>query len=306
MSDLSITSSIRPPELRRSWMFVPGMNAAIQQRAIGSGADVVVVDLEEFTAKNDRPAARKNIIQLMEDCRAQHVVGAVRINKMEEDGYDDLAGIMSGQPAVIFIPHAETAQQIAVLDKAISEFEVTYGIAPGSTEITPTIESATGMLALREILNASPRVKSCLLAAEDYTDSLGGVRGPDGIELQYAKSRFLLECVAAKCVAIDPPCTFYSHETLSQDLATSRRLGYVGKCVVFTDHLPMVHAVFTPSEEQVKDALALITAFEHQKTNPPTEISLWIDAPKYNNAKRLIARHAKFDAYAKNFRRVAV
>ncbi|CPO13833.1 citrate lyase subunit beta [Bordetella pertussis] len=101
------------------------------------------------------------------------MIGAVRINKLEEDGLDDLRGIMAGAPDAIFLPHAESAAQIAALDRAISACEAEAGLAPGSTEIVPTLESALGVTRACEILTASPRVSACLLAAEDLTASLG-------------------------------------------------------------------------------------------------------------------------------------
>ncbi|WP_406939749.1 aldolase/citrate lyase family protein, partial [Bordetella pertussis] len=98
------------------------------------------------------------------------------INKLEEDGLDDLRGIMAGAPDAIFLPHAESAAQIAALDRAISACEAEAGLAPGSTEIVPTLESALGVTRACEILTASPRVSACLLAAEDLTASLGAER----------------------------------------------------------------------------------------------------------------------------------
>ncbi|WP_231502484.1 CoA ester lyase [Herbaspirillum sp. RV1423] len=290
----------RPPTLRRSWMFVAGMDQAAHARAIAGGADVVVADLEEFTAAADRPEARLRIAAMMADCRAQGVVGAVRVNKLEHDGHADLRGVMAGHPDVVFLPHVDRAEQIVALAAEISLLEADYGIAPGSTEIAPTIESAAGMLALSAIFNASPRVTSCLLAAEDFAASLGAERGADGIELRYARSRFLLECVAAGVVAIDCPCTFRNTTTLTGDLEVARRLGFKSKCVVFPEHVALLNAAFTPSVEQVRAAEQLCGAFERQKSAPPADLALWIDAPLYNNARRLLARHAEMDGWRSN------
>ncbi|MFJ0645209.1 aldolase/citrate lyase family protein, partial [Bordetella bronchiseptica] len=88
----------RPASLRRSWMFVPGLLEQAQAAGLASGADALVADLEEFTAPADRPAARRRIVALLAQCRAAGVIGAVRINKLEEDGLDDLRGIMAGAP----------------------------------------------------------------------------------------------------------------------------------------------------------------------------------------------------------------
>jgi citrate lyase subunit beta / citryl-CoA lyase len=281
----------RPPSLRRGWMFVAGMDGDAQRVAIDGGADVVVADLEEFTTEADRPAARPRIAALMAQCRQRGVVAAVRINKMDGDGSADLAGVMPGRPDVVFLPHVEAPGQIVALDDEIGALEATHGIPPGSTEIAPTIESATGLLALGAILRASVRIKTCLLAAEDLAASLGAERGPDGVELLHARGRFLLECVAAGCVAIDCPCTFRATAALEADLRLARRLGFKAKCVVFPEHVAALNLAFTPSAEAVRAARELRKAYDMQRRNPVVDVSLWIDAPRYHNAGRLLERH---------------
>jgi citrate lyase subunit beta/citryl-CoA lyase len=297
-SNLVQMSVCRPPALRRSWMFVAGMDRVAQDRAIVGGADVVVADLEEFTAVADRPAARLRIVDMVQRCRAQGVVAAVRVNQLAHDGVADLRGIMAGRPDVVFLPHVDQSQKILALAAEISLLEQQYGMVAGSTEIAPTIESAAGMLALGEILRASPRVRCCLLAAEDFADSLGAQRGADGIELLYARSRFLLECVAAGVQAIDCPCTFRAVATLTADLALAGRLGFKGKCVVFPEHVALLNAALTPSALQVQQAGQLCLAYEQQKLVPPADLAQWIDAPLYNNARRLLARHAALTSWA--------
>src|SRR5690606_22285334 len=132
---------LRPARLRRSWMFVPGLDEVAQRRGLESGADVLVADLEEFTAPADRPAARQRIVALFKLCRARGTVAAVRINTLAGDGLADLRGIMPGAPDAILLPHAENAEQIRALDEAIAACEAEFGLAAGRTEIVPTLES---------------------------------------------------------------------------------------------------------------------------------------------------------------------
>jgi citrate lyase subunit beta/citryl-CoA lyase len=284
----------KPLALCRSWMFVPGMDQARQAEVIAGGADVVVADLEEFTDKSDRPVARERIVAMLETCRQSGVLGAVRINKLEEDGHEDLAGIMKGAPDFVFLPHSETAAQMRALDEAITAQEKLHGIPEGSTIIVPTIESAVGMVALGSMLRASARIKVSMLAVEDMANNLGAERSESGFELHYARSRFLMECVSAGCVAIDCPCTFRRIDVFQADTLFGRGLGYRAKCVVFPEHVHLLNAAYTPSEEQVMEAKALCAAFEKQKKQPPADLSLWVDAPKYNNARRLLDRHQQF------------
>lgn len=284
----------RPARLRRTWMFVSGLDSTRQHAAILAGADVVVADLEEFTQPQDRPEARLQIVSLMHSCRDQGVVGAVRVNKLDEDGCADLEGVMPGRPDAVFLPHVETAEQIVALDTEITRLETLLDLPRGATEIVPTIESAKGLLALASVLQASTRIKHALLSAEDFAASLGAERGLDGIELQYARGRFLLECVAVGCLPIDCPFTFRAVDALKVDLAVARRLGFKAKCVVFPEQVLLVNHTFTPSELEVDEANRLVQSYELQASQALTNITEWVDAPRYNNARRLLARHDEF------------
>lgn len=287
----------RPASLRRSWMFVPGLLEQAQAAGLASGADALVADLEEFTAPADRPAARRRIVALLAQCRAAGVIGAVRINKLEEDGLDDLRGIMAGAPDAIFLPHAESAAQIAALDRAISACEAEAGLAPGSTEIVPTLESALGVTRACEILTASPRVSACLLAAEDLTASLGAERGPDGIELHALRARFLVDCVAAGCLPIDCPFNYRDPAAQQADLLWARRIGLKSKCAVFAEQVPAIHAAFTPDADRVAAARDLAARFEAQRDGRDAG-GARVDPPDYNTARRLLAHHAEFEQWA--------
>ncbi len=294
----------RPAALRRSWMFVPGMDAAAQAAGLASGTDALVADLEEFTAPVERPAARPRIAALFATCRAQGVVAAVRINKLEDDGLADLRGVMPGAPDAVFLPHAESAAQIIALDQAISALESELGLPAGSTEIVPTLESALGLVRAYDILTASPRVSACLLAAEDLTASLGAERGKDGIELHAVRARFLVDCTAAGCVPIDCPFNYRDLPALETDLRWARRLGLKSKCATVAEQVPLIHQVFTPSASEVDTARNRVARFEAQRAGQHDAER--IDPPTYNTARRLLARHDQFERWAAERRAQAV
>lgn len=294
----------RPAALRRSWMFVPGMDAAAQASGLASGTDALVADLEEFTAAVERPAARPRIAALFATCRAQGVVAAVRINKLEDDGLADLRGVMPGAPDAVFLPHAESAAQIVALDQAITALEAELGLPAGSTEIVPTLESALGLVRAYDILTASPRVSACLLAAEDMTASLGAERGKDGIELHAVRARFLVDCTAAGCVPIDCPFNYRDLPALEADLRWARRLGLKSKCATVAEQVPLIHQVFTPAPPDVDAARDCVARFEAQRAG--RHDAERIDPPTYNTARRLLARHDQFERWAAERRAQAV
>ncbi|AJG22705.1 HpcH/HpaI aldolase/citrate lyase family protein [Cupriavidus basilensis] len=287
----------RPPGLRRSWLFVPGLDPVRQHAALESGPDVVVADLEEFTSPADRPAARARIAALMGECRARGIVGAVRINKLDGDGLDDLHGVLPGAPAAVLLPHTESGAQILALDQQITGLERELGLPHGHTEIVPTLESARGIVAAPAILSASPRVSACLLAAEDLSADLDAVRGPDGIELHHVRARFLVDCIAAGCVPIDCPFNYQDATALAADLAWARRIGLKAKCTVFPHQVAAIHAALTPSAQQVAQAQDRVGRYEAARDGKPAQ-GPRIDSPDYNTARRLLARHAGFVQWA--------
>ncbi|OWT81133.1 CoA ester lyase [Achromobacter sp. HZ28] len=274
-------------------MFVPGLHADKQRAGLESKADVLVADLEEFTAPADRPAAWARIITFMAECRAQGAVGAVRINKLDQGGLDDLAGIMSGRPAAVLLPHVETPAQVAALDAACTAHERRLGLPLGSTEIVPTLESARGVVSAVAILTASPRVSACLLAAEDLSTDLGVVRGPDGIELQPVRARFLVDCIAAGCVPIDCPFSYRDDDALRADLAWARRIGLKAKCTVRESQVALIHVAMTPSHAEVAQARETVRHYEA----PDVAGEAPVNGPDYGNARRLLARHEAFEAW---------
>ena len=286
----------RPVHLRRSWLFTSGLDLGAQDAAIASRPDVVVADLEEFTAPADRPVARPRVATLMQRCRDHGIVAAVRINRLASDGLDDLRGVMPGSPDAVFLPYVESAEEIIALGQAITALENRLEIAPGTTEIVPTIESALGFVRIQAILQASDRITACLLAAEDLTADLGAERGPDSLELNHLRSRFLVECRAANRIAIDCPFNYQDPAAQDADLVWARRIGLKAKCAVYPAQVAAIHAMLTPSSAQVAEAEKLVARFEAFRRgedvgSPPPQ------GPDHHTARRLLARDLEFRSW---------
>src|SRR5262249_62005563 len=132
----------------------------------------------------------------------------------------------------------------------------------GTTEIVPSIETAAGLVTTHAIARAAKRVTACLLGAEDMAADLGVERTPEGVELEYVRSRFFVECVAVGVVAIDVPYTFSDEVGARSDTQHGRRLGYQAKSGVSPAHVSSVNEGLTPGHEAVERAQRLVTAFE--------------------------------------------
>jgi citrate lyase subunit beta/citryl-CoA lyase len=221
------------------------------------------------------------------------VVVAVRVNPLDQDGMDDLAAVMRGRPDIVALPKVAEPHHVVRLDEAVTRFERDYGIAEGSTSLLPNIEFARGLVQTGAIAMASRRIIGCLMASEDLAADLGAERGSDGLELAYARQRFIVECRAAGVVAVDCPYTWSDAEGVERDTIWARRLGYTAKSLVDPAHAPIVNGVLTPGEEQLRQARRIVAAFEAARTQGFGRVELdgsLLEVPTYSNAKRLIAR----------------
>jgi citrate lyase subunit beta / citryl-CoA lyase len=295
-----VNRTLRPVLLRRTWLFCAGADSSSQQAALAARPDVLVPDLEDSTAAALRPRARAMIVELLNACREQGIVPAVRVNVLEEDGLADLDAVMRARPQAVFLPKTVSPAQVAALDQAIGERERALGIPWGSTEIAPNIETPSGLVETLSIARASPRVKACLLASEDMAAALGAERGPEGVELDYARARFLVECVAAGVLAIDAPYTFSDVAGAQAEAMRSRRLGYKAKSAVAPQHVAALEAVLTPGPAELARARRMVDAFDaaHAAGKDRVELDgVLVEVPTYANAKRLLDRAAELEAF---------
>lgn len=290
----------RPPQMRRSWLFLPGADEARLRAAAGMNGDVLIQELEDFTPAPLRPQARALSADILRLWRAAGRVAAARVNPLEICGRDDLAAVMAGRPDVVMLAMAQTPEQIHALDEAISFHERALGVTPGATEIVPNIETAKALVAAGAIAGASPRVSAMLLATEDLAADLGAERTPQGGELDYARRRFLVECVAAGVVAIDCPFTYADATHLDADLRFARGLGYTAKSLVNPDHLGTIHAALTPGAQDVARARRMIEAFDAARATGADRAEvdgLMVEVPTARAARRLLARHEALSRY---------
>ena len=290
----------RPIDLRRSWLFVPGGDAAALRDAPGSGADALIQELEDFVPADRKGAARAMIADTMQQWRAAGVVAAVRINPLSApEGMADLEAAMRAGADAILLPKTHGAADVGEVDRAMARWERALGLAVGSVELVPNVESARGLVDTLAIARAAPRVTACLVASEDMATDLGAERARDGHELDYVRQRFLVECTAAGVLAIDCPYTWSDVEGVRAEAEWARRLGYGAKSLVAAEHAVVVNQVFTPQPPAVAAARQIVEAFERAQRDGHGQAMLdgnLVEHPTYRNAQRLIERSEAFAA----------
>jgi citrate lyase subunit beta / citryl-CoA lyase len=286
---------LRPLELCRSWLFVEGADEhALLVVAPTCGADVLVQDLEDFTPPELRGNARAIAPEAFRRWREAGRIAAVRVNPLAAGGMDDLAAVMRGAPDIVALPKVSEPGQVALLAAAVSRCEREYNLADGATMLLPNIELARGLVQTAAIVRASARVKACLIGSEDLAADLGAERGADGIELAYARQRFLVECVAEGALAVDCPYTWFGDaDGLARDTHWARRLGYQAKSAVDPEHCAIINAVLTPTAAEIAAARAILDAFAAAQGSGRSRVEvggILLEKPAADRAGRLIAR----------------
>lgn len=281
------------PDLRRTWLFGPGADPAAHELMFGSGADALILDLEDFTPPDRRDEARDNMPGFVARCRKLGLMAAIRINQLEKDGSHDLEAAMKTRPDAIVYPMAEHPQQIQALNAAITDGEAASNIEQGGTEIVPVCETALGVVNVRSMAAASGRIFCAILGSEDLAADLCAERGRDAQELDYARRRFVVECRASKIEPVDAPYTYNDLDGAQREATFSRRLGYRSKSLVRPDHAATLNSVFTPQLDELEHAGEIVARFETARKQGEDRVlvnGLWVEVPAYRNACRIIDR----------------
>lgn len=266
-----------------TWLYAPGDRPERFRSALASGADVVIVDLEDAVAPERKAAARDNVRALLVQATATPVV--VRINDARTRWAADDLAMLSRAPAVagIRIPKVEGAGDVQ---------RVCDALGGRALPLHCVIESARGLEAGFAIATADPSVASVALGEADLRSDLG-VSDEDG--LLWARSRIV---VAARAARLPPPVMSVYPDVNDIDglAASSRRgraLGFLGRAAIHPRQLPVIEAAFRPSEAEVRDARALLDALASARARHHAVAVLpdgrFVDRAMVEGAQRVIA-----------------
>ena len=292
-----MTTSRRPPELRRSWLFLPGAEREVLLAAGESGGDVLIQEFEDFTPPARRPEAREISGEVLAAWKRAGALAAVRVNPLGEDGLADLAAVMEGAPDLVFLPKVERPDHMSELDRQVGRLERELGLEPGSTELVPNVETAAGFLRVAEILSASPRIRAGIAGGEDMGADLGVERSRNSSEMAHIRAQFHLIARGHGKVAVDMPYTWTDLEGCEADAHEARRLGYTAKTAVHPPHCVVINRVLTPSAEAAASARRIVAAFETARDRGQARVEVdgsLVEVPIYLNAKRIAARADAF------------
>ncbi|MBO1264524.1 citrate (pro-3S)-lyase subunit beta [Proteiniclasticum sp. SCR006] len=280
--------------LRRTMMFVPASNAGMLRDAYIYGADSIMFDLEDSISLKEKDTSRFLVYQAVKTIDYGATETVVRINSLDMGGKDDVHAMVRAGIDVIRLPKTETAQDILDVEEVILEAERQCGREEGSTRMMAAIEGPVGVLNALSIATASRRLIGIALGAEDYVTSMKTRRYPErnSEEIFFARSMIVHAARAAGIAALD---TVFSDvndsETLRKETELIRQLGFDGKSVINPRQISIVNSVFTPTEKEIANAVAVMHAIEEAEAKGSGVIALngkMIDKPIVERAERVL------------------
>jgi citrate lyase subunit beta/citryl-CoA lyase len=286
----------------RSLLFVPGNSDRKLTKALSSGADVIIVDLEDSVAAADKAAARAvaaDFISGLVGDRTARIY--VRVNELASGlAKDDLAAVIAARPDGIMLPKCNSGADVVELAAMLRVAEAERGIDDGTTAIIPLItETAAGVLAAASYGYAHPRLAGLTWGAEDLSAAIGATATRDDLGrytdvFRLARALTILAASAAGVTAIDTVfVNFRDAAGLRRECAEAARDGFTAKLAIHPDQVPVINEVFTPSAEAVARARAIVQAFAD--AGNPGVVALggqMYDRPHLKRAERLLARAA--------------
>jgi citrate lyase subunit beta/citryl-CoA lyase len=285
---------------RRSIHFVPGGQQKMLEKALTLPADGLILDLEDAVPP-DRKAATRPIVR---EWLARDFGGRerwIRMNPVSTElARDDLAETIAGRPDGYVVPKPRHAGDIREIAQRLDRLEHQHGIAAGATRLLPiATETPEGLLNIRDVAAASPRIVAISWGIEDLGAAMGlpRVRDAHGRYLDIPRYARTMCAVAASAAGVDWLDTVYTDiadlEGLRRECEDGVAMGFSGKISIHPSQIEIINAVFTPDKTLVAEARELVALFEEHRTRGAYAFRFkgqMVDAPHLTRARKLIER----------------
>lgn len=282
----------------RSLLFVPADSERKFEKALGSGADALIVDLEDSVAQANKAAARDMAARSVADHRGGPLL-YVRVNDLSTGlTDDDLAAVMAAAPHGIMLPKAGGIADVARLSLRLRVLEARHELADGSTRIIPLVtETPAGVLNVQSYARGDDRLAGLTWGAEDLSAEIGASATRDDAGrytdvFQFARVSTILAASAANVAAIDTVYPdFRDMEGFRRDCVEGARDGFTARMAIHPAQVAAINEVFTPSLEAIAEAEAIVAAFAAAGNAGVVGIDgRMVDRPHLKRAERLLAR----------------
>ncbi|MCM3516620.1 CoA ester lyase [Nocardioides sp. P86] len=282
---------------RRTQLFLPANRAERATRAATSGADAVVLDLEDSVPPGERPAARAGlgaaVAALREARPGLHVV--VRVNAGADLG-TDLAAAVGAEADAVLVPKVEAASDVEEVDRLLDRAEAARGTTGRRTEVQLLVESPRGLLSVAQVAAAGARTVALALGTEDLSAELEVDPTDPDFDLRWAHGLLLCAARAHGLAAyglLGSLAVVHDLTALARDARRSRAFGYLGALCIHPAQVPVLHEAFSPTAQEVDHARRVVAALAEGERAGTTAVQLdgrMVDTPVALRARRLLAR----------------
>tara|TARA_A100001011_G_scaffold149656_1_gene157915 strand:- start:5336 stop:6208 length:873 start_codon:yes stop_codon:yes gene_type:complete len=270
---------------RRSFLFTPGIRPELFPKALKSGADIVCVELEDGIAPKDKDEARKKALSLFQNkLNNDDTETIVRVNCLREAfGIEDLQAILKtdNPPPGIMVPKVRTPDEVILLDNLLTE-------RGHETRLHIIIETNAALEAAYEIAHSSSRIDALFFGGVDMAAELRCSLAWE--PLLYARSRVVHAAASAELDVLDVPyLDLDDHEGMIDAASKAKSLGFSGKGSIHPKQIHALNEVFTPSEQEIKKAKRIVSAFEEADTGLIVIDGKLIEKPVLREMYRILA-----------------
>ena len=279
---------------RRALLYMPGDDWKKITKSLTLGVDCICMDMEDGVAVNRKAGARATIAKALQELDFGKSEKLARINSVGSGWEkDDIAAVLPHHPDGIVIPKIESLDQIKWGSEIIEAAELRYGWPINSVRMLVGVETAKGILNLKEIAS-HPRLDAIIFGGEDFAASVGATRSRDATELLYARQAVVVACAAFGLQAIDiVTIDFKNLEVVRAEAEFGARLGYSGKQIIHPAQVEPVQSAFTPNDEAIAYAKRIVESFEASQKEGRGAFALdgkMIDMPLLKNARKVLER----------------
>jgi len=280
----------------RSLLFVPADSERKLARAPQSGADALILDLEDSVVPANRSAARAQARAFLAATEDAGIRRYVRINPLASGvALDDLTAVLPGKPDGIVLPKC-LPEHVRTLDHYLTALEAAFALTPGAVRVIAiATETPAAMFALAGYAGISPRLEGITWGAEDLAACLGGSnRRFDGSYddvYRLARSLCLLAAADAEIMPIDTIHTDFRDEAgLAAEAAAARRSGFVAKMAIHPAQLSVINSAFSATKEELAWARKVAAVFTANPNAGTVALDgKMVDKPHLILARRILA-----------------
>lgn len=285
----------------RSLLFVPADGGAKLDKALASGADAVILDLEDSIAPERKESARASAAAFLKQARPQpdRPRLLVRVNAIATGLIDaDLDAVVPAGPDAIMLPKADGGASVIHADAKLAAREAIAGLDEGHVKIVAqALETSAGLFAAGSFRGASARLIGLTWGPEDLSAEIGAEANRDSEgrltePYRLARSICLFAAATAQVAAIETVYVDFRNLTgLKRETEEARRDGFTARLAIHPAQVPVINEVFTPTAEALARARAIVAAFATAPAGGVVAIDgVMYDRPHLLRAQAIIAR----------------